>query len=243
MRVDKYLGNMGVASRSEIKRIIGRGRVAVNGQVVRSAKWQINPQTDRITLDNQVIDYVPYIYLMLNKPAGYLSATEDRKLPTVLDLVPKQYQHYQLFPMGRLDRDTEGLIILSNDGQLAHRLLSPKYHVVKWYEVHCQRAVDAAQVAKLKSGVTIAGAYKTRPAQVMHYSADATRIKLGISEGKFHQIKQMMQAVDNAVVYLKRTHFGAIALDDSLALGAIRPLTTDEINRLKETNEKEPSHA
>lgn len=243
MRIDKFLGNMGIASRSNVKHIINRGRVMINGKTVRSAKRQIDPQVDCVTLDNQVIDYVPYVYLMLNKPAGYLSATKDRKLPTVMNLVPKQYQHYDLFPLGRLDRDTEGLIIMSNDGQLAHRLLSPKYHVIKWYEVHCQKEVDDQQIAKLKSGVMIAGGYQTKPAQVAHHAQDATRIKLGISEGKFHQIKQMMQAVGNAVIYLKRTNFGAITLDKNLAIGAIRPLTEVEISQLQAGSERETNNA
>lgn len=233
MRIDKFLSNMGMGSRTEVKRLLAKGMVTVNGQVVKSPKDQLDPDVDKVCCGTTQVAYKPFIYLMLNKPQGYISATEDRKLKTVLELVPKAYGHYDLFPAGRLDRDTVGLLLLTNDGDLAHKLLSPKYHVGKTYRVTAAQALSDEDLEKLTSGVVIGQGYLTLPAHVKRIGQTGTMIDLTIREGKYHQVKEMLQAVSNQVVFLERITFGPLDLDANLERGQIRELTQEEIDALQ----------
>ncbi len=239
MRLDKFLSNMGLGSRTDVKRDLARGAITVNGRVEKSPKVHIDPEVDEVFCGTKRISYVPLVYLMLNKPQGYISATEDRNMQTVLDLVPKGYRHYDLFPAGRLDRDTVGLLLLTNDGPLAHRLLSPKYHVGKTYRVTAERPLSDADLDCLQSGVVIADNYTTLPAKAVRVSEDPPVIDLTIREGKYHQVKEMLLAVDNCVVFLERLVFGPLLLDSQLERGQLRPLSVKEIEALYASTQEE----
>ncbi len=234
MRLDKFLSNSGKGSRKEIKQILKEGTVTVNGKVVKDPACKVDEANDKICIGNLPIIYKPFIYLMLNKPAGYVSAVYDKKLPVVISLVPEEYAHYEVFPVGRLDIDTEGLLVLTNDGDLCHRVLSPKSHVDKTYFVQCENSLTQADVTAFKDGVTLDDGYKTMSAILNIDSDNPTECLLTIQEGKFHQVKRMMEAVGNKVVYLKRVKMGALSLDESLALGKIRELTEEEIGFLSQ---------
>lgn len=232
MRLDKFLSNMGVVSRRELKSYIKKGAVTVNGTAAASADMQVDENCDRVSFCGEEIAYSRYVYIMLNKPAGYLSATEDSRTKTVLELLDERYQKMQLFPVGRLDKDTEGLLIMTNDGDLCHKLLSPKYHVSKKYYVESENASKTSDVQSFSDGVYIDGGYKTLPA-TLEITQDPYKSYVTICEGKFHQIKQMFRAVDNSVKYLERVEFGGIKLDRTLARGEYRALTDDEIAALR----------
>lgn len=234
MRLDKFLSNSGKGSRKEIKQILKEGTVTVNGKVVKDPACKVDEANDKICIGNLPIIYKPFVYLMLNKPAGYVSAVYDKKLPVVISLVPEEYAHYEVFPVGRLDIDTEGLLILTNDGDLCHRVLSPKSHVDKTYFVQCENSLTQADVTAFKDGVTLDDGYKTMSAILDIDSDNPTECLLTIQEGKFHQVKRMMEALGNKVVYLKRVKMGALSLDESLALGKIRELTEEEISFLSQ---------
>lgn len=225
MRLDKFLADSGCGTRSEVKAAIRRGQITVNGSVITDAAYSVS-ETDTIFFDGRRAVYTPFIYLMMNKPAGVLSATEDKKDKTVLDLVPPQYLHYQLFPVGRLDKDSEGLLLLTNDGALAHRSLSPKFHVEKTYYVETARPIAALAEDAFGQGIVIAGGYKTKPARLHRLSDTSAHVTL--TEGKFHQIKQMFAALGNEVVRLKRLSFGRLLLDEHLSSGECRPLSSEE---------------
>ena len=240
-RLDKILGHMGVGTRSEIKLLVKRGEVLLNGAQVKDSGVKVNVETAEITVSGERIVYREFVYLMMNKPAGVISATEDRRLKTVLDLLPKQYAHYELFPVGRLDRDTEGLLLLTNDGKLAHDLLSPRKHVQKTYYAVVQGIVDEHDVAAFSAGVILDDGYETLPA-ILHIDyVDATtrqsKIRLTITEGKFHQVKRMFIALGKQVVFLKRLAMGSLVLDEHLPLGAVRELTEVEWKGLRRSDE------
>lgn len=237
MRLDKFLSNMGLGSRTDVKRDLSRGMVTVNGRIEKSPKVHIQPETDVIYHGTRRIQYVPMVYLMLNKPQGYVSATEDRHLQTVLDLVPEGYRHYDLFPAGRLDRDTVGLLLLTNDGPLAHRLLSPKYHVGKTYRVTAFGPISDEALQALRDGVVIPGDYRTLPALAERVCDAPPIIDLTIREGKYHQVKEMLIAIDNQVVFLERLRFGPLVLDPALERGQMRPLTEAEVAALYASSE------
>ncbi len=230
MRLDKYLANMGKGSRAEVKKKIAAGLVSVNGVVAKSAKRQVDESRDVVMLVDQTIDYQPFVYLMLNKDKGYISSTEKGETPTVLDCVPLQFRHYDLFPVGRLDKDTTGLLLITNDGKLAHRLLAPRHHVAKTYRVDCALPLTEAQLDQLRKGVLIADNYRTKPAEVQQ--TKDCQIDLTIYEGKYHQVKQMLMAVANRVVALERIAFAGIALDNTLKRGQVRELYDDELAHL-----------
>ncbi len=232
MRLDKFLSNSGKGSRKEIKQILKEGTVTVNGTVIKDAAYKVDEINDKILIENLPIIYKPFVYLMLNKPSGYVSAVYDKKLPVVTDLVPCEYAHYEVFPVGRLDIDTEGLLILTNDGGLCHRLLSPKSHVDKTYFVRCEKELKKSDIQLFKDGVTLDDGYKTMSASLNIDPDRANECLLTIQEGKFHQVKRMMEAIDNKVVYLKRVKMGSLPLDEALPLGKIRELTNDEIDSL-----------
>lgn len=232
MRLDRFLSEQNISTRSLLKKDIKKGLVTVNGQTVTKPEQHIDPHTDRITYNHRLVTYTPFRYLMLNKPAGVVSATEDSKDQTVLDLVASDLRK-DLFPVGRLDKDTEGLLLLTNDGALAHQLLSPKKHVDKTYFVKLAKALSKAEASQLEQGVDIGEKNLTLPARVQLNDTHPEQVLLTIQEGKFHQVKRMFQAVGNEVLYLKRMSMGSLFLDGSLPSGQYRPLTEEELRKLK----------
>ncbi len=226
MRLDKYLADMKKGTRSEVKDAIRKGRVSVNGKPVRDPSLHVN-ETDDILFDGEIISYVSLECILLNKPAGYLSATDDPRYPTVMDLIDSRRK--DLFPIGRLDIDTEGLLLLSNDGALAHDLLSPKKHVVKTYYVQTDRDIPESVVPEMEGGMDL-GDFVTLPAKLEILSG--REALLSIQEGKFHQVKRMFEKTGCTVTYLKRISFGPLTLGD-LETGCSRPLTEAEIDALK----------
>lgn len=233
IRLDKYLADMQVGSRSECKAYIRKGRVKVNNIVVIDSNIKVKKE-ELVFFDDNPILYEKYSYYMLNKPAGVVSATKDNLSYTVLDLI-KDKKHKDLFPVGRLDKDTEGLLLISNDGELAHRLLSPKRHVDKVYYAKVKGIVNEDDIEAFAKGVTIGDNYTTLPASLhIIVSAEVSEIELTIREGKFHQVKQMFEAVGKEVIYLKRLSMGSLLLDPKLGTGEYRFLTEEELVKLKE---------
>ena len=225
MRLDKLLSEMGKATRSECGKLCRGGKILVNGKGVKSGSIHINPETDVISLNGSIITYKKFTYIMLNKPEGYVSATDDPKGKTVLDLIDPEDRRKNLFPCGRLDKNTLGLVILTNDGENAHRLLSPKHHVSKVYRFEAQCPLSSEDVKSLESGVDIGG-YLTKPCKIRLTGKCSGEITL--TEGKYHQIKRMLEAVDNRITYLERISFGGIILDPQLERGEWRYLSPDE---------------
>ncbi|WP_317855623.1 pseudouridine synthase [Chakrabartyella piscis] len=236
IRLDKYLSDMGVCTRSEARDQIKKGYATVNGDKIRKADVKINPEADEVTYRGRVLNYQQFVYYMLNKPAGVVSATEDKKDKTVLELLPKPFPR-DVFPVGRLDKDTEGLLLITNDGDLAHNLLSPKKHVDKTYFAKVDGILTEEDVNLFKKGVDIGEKNLTLPATLEILSVDDVEeystCHITISEGKFHQIKRMCLAVGKEVMYLKRLSMGSLQLDTTLALGESRPLTDEELLELQ----------
>jgi len=230
MRLDKYLCDLAVGSRSEVKNFIRKGQIAINGQVVKKPETKVNEQEDEVTYNGKVLQYARFRYFMLNKPAGVVSAVKDRISETVVELLGNPGIK-DLFPVGRLDKDTEGLLLITNDGMLAHELLSPKKHVDKTYYVKIAKALSKEDISALQQGVDIGEEKRTLPAKVEVLSD--LEILLTIQEGKFHQVKRMLMAVENEVCYLKRISMGTLTLDESLLPGQFRELTEEEQNNLK----------
>ena len=234
-RLDKYLAEMGVGTRQEVKKQIRQGKAAVNGTVVKAADTKIDETSDEVTICGRNISYVSYEYYMLNKPAGVVSATEDRRDTTVIDLI-KEKKRKDLFPVGRLDKDTEGLLLITNDGDLAHRLLAPKKHVDKVYYAKIDGMVTEEDVKRFAEGIDIGAEEEemTRPAKLdIMKSAEESEIRLTIHEGKFHQVKRMFLAVGKEVTYLKRERMGTLCLDENLKPGEYRLLTEEEIENVR----------
>lgn len=237
IRLDKYMCDLGIGTRSEVKNWIRKGMVTVDGLVLKKPEQKIDEQLSVLCFQGKTYAYERHVYYMMNKPAGVITATMDRKEPTVLDLLREELSkqgvslHPDVSPVGRLDKDTEGLLLLTNDGALAHHLLSPRHHVSKVYEVHCKEPVSSDAIEKLKSGVDIGEDSLTLPAEATKLTD--TVILLTIYEGKFHQVKRMLQAVDNEVLYLKRLQMGALRLDETLKKGGVRPLTMEELHALQ----------
>ena len=235
MRLDKYLAEMGVGTRQEVKKQIRQGKVTVNGTVVKAADTKIDETCDEVTTGGRNISYVSYEYYMLNKPGGVVSATEDRRDTTVIDLI-KDKKRKDLFPVGRLDKDTEGLLLITNDGDLAHRLLAPKKHVDKVYYAKIDGMVTEEDVKRFAEGIDIGAEEEemTRPAKLdIMKSAEESEIRLTIHEGKFHQVKRMFLAVGKEVTYLKRERMGTLCLDENLKPGEYRLLTEEEIENVR----------
>nr|WP_242985379.1 pseudouridine synthase [Vallitalea okinawensis] len=233
MRLDKFIASMGFGSRKEVKNNIRKGLVTVNDNLIKDPGFGVIRGKDRVTLKNQPITYEDYQYFMLHKPAGVISATEDPKHKTVLDLLTSKHRK-DLFPVGRLDIDTEGLLIITNDGELAHNLLSPKKHVEKIYYARIQGVVTEEDVEAFKNGVNIDDDYTTMPADLKILKSDqVSKVEIIIKEGKFHQIKKMFEARDKKVIYLKRMAMGRLQLDPELKLGEYRVLKVEEIELLK----------
>ena len=235
MRVDKLLSNVGVASRAELKKYCKQGLISVNGKVINNPGVQVDSESDDIRFNGEKIVYREFVYIMLNKPDGYISATFDKYDPIVLDLIDQSYLVFEPFPVGRLDKDTEGLLVLTNDGQLAHRVLSPKKHVPKTYYAKIQGKVTEEDILAFEKGVILDDGYETMPSQLkILKSDDMSEIEHTIHEGKFHQVKRMFESVGKKVVYLKRLSMGKLKLDESLGLGVYRELTEEEVKLIEE---------
>lgn len=228
LRLDKYLADAGVGTRSQVKQMIRKGQISINGEPVKKPDQKVDGEKDKIEVMGKEIRYQKYRYLLLHKPSGYVSATEDKKEQTVLSLLPEKLRK-DLFPVGRLDKDTEGLLLLTNDGALAHRLLSPKKHVNKTYYARVQGRVTDEDQAAFLQGVDIGDEKDTLPAQLeILEAAEESRILLTIQEGRFHQVKRMFEARGKKVVYLKRISMGPLALEEGLKPGDYRELTEEE---------------
>lgn len=238
MRLDKLLANMGFGTRSEVRRAVKQGRVTVDGKEAKDFGLTLDPTTAEVRFDDEAVVYQETIYLLLNKPQGVISATEDSRDRTVIDLLAPEDTVLQPFPVGRLDKDTEGLLLLTNDGKLAHDLLTPRKHVPKTYEALVHGDVNAQDQQAFRAGVTLEDGYETMPAELTIGEKEQredgiySSIKLTIHEGKFHQVKRMFEAVGKKVVYLKRVSMGPLVLDESLALGEYRRLTEEELEAL-----------
>jgi len=238
MRLDKLLAHAGRGTRSEIKRAVRLGRVEVNGQTARDPGMTVDPAADEVRWDGEPVRYREHVYFMLNKPPGVVSATEDRRERTVADLLRPEDRSRNPFPVGRLDKDTEGLLLLTSDGRLAHELLSPKKHVDKVYEALVAGAVGDADVRAFAAGVTLDDGYRTMPAELVVRSVEEkddgplSSVVVTIREGKFHQIKRMFGALGKRVVRLRRVAMGPLRLDPNLAPGEYRELTEDEMKAL-----------
>ncbi len=230
MRLDKMLAHSGYGTRKEVKQLIRDGYVLVNGEVIVDDDFKVDEINDEIFVDGFQIDYRKHLYVMLNKPKDVVSATYDSRQKTILDLMP-EYDYLKLFPIGRLDIDTEGLVLLSNDGDLAHKLLSPKKHVDKEYYVEVKNPLKTSDVIAFTSGITLDDGYKCLSARLE--IIDELKAHVIIKEGKFHQIKRMFEALNNEVTYLKRIRMKNLILDPKLDLGEYRELTDEEINDLK----------
>ncbi len=225
MRLDKYLCDLDIGSRSQVKEIIKKKRVTVDGEVATNPAMAL-ADTSKVYLDGELLTYEEFRYFMLNKPQGVVSATEDGKEKTVMELLGNE-NIKGMFPVGRLDKDTEGLLLITNDGKLAHNLLSPKKHVEKCYYVELLEDIKSEDIKQLEAGVDIGDDTVTLPARVEAINKKA--IYLTITEGRYHQVKRMLEAVNNKVVFLKRVSFGTLTLDEELKTGEYRRLYADEL--------------
>ena len=229
MRLDKFLANMGVGTRSEVKQLLKKGSVKVNQNIVKLPKLHVNPNSDEIMVNDEVVSYIDKVYIMLNKPKGYISATEDEVHPTIIDLIP-EYAHLKIFPVGRLDKDTEGLLLVTNDGQFNHEVMNPNKHVSKTYEVYSKHPITQFDIDEFKSGIELSDG-KLKPAilkKVDNYVSHVT-----IYEGKYHQVKRMFHSIENEVLELKRIKIAQLELDHNLDLGSYRLLTQIDFDNLK----------
>lgn len=234
MRLDKYLSDCNVDSRKNLKRLIRQGNVSVNGICEKDPGKNVS-EDDCIMVFGEKIEYEKYIYLMMNKPQGYISATDDPRQRTVLELLDEEFAGYDLFPAGRLDIDTEGFLLLTNDGKFAHDILSPKKHVPKKYYAVVKGEITEKEIDIFKSGMDL-GDFTTKPAvlEILSSSKDESEIYVTISEGKFHQVKRMFEKIGSSVTYLKRVSIGNLTLDENLQPGQTKKLTPEEINLIKE---------
>ena len=239
MRIDKMISEMGIASRREVDKAARKGSLLVNGVPQKDSSVHIDPTKDEVTFCGERVAYAPFVYLMLNKPEGYVSATDDRDCATVLDLIPDSLRARELFPCGRLDKYTTGLMLLTNDGALAHRLLAPKSHVCKVYEYGCEAPLSQEDAKRLERGVYIEGGYLTKPAIVKLDDTDASSGIITLREGKYHQIKRMLEATQNKITYLERVTFGPLVLDADLSRGEWRFLSKEEERALFEAVDKQ----
>lgn len=235
MRLDKLLAHTGFGSRKDVRKIIRKGRVRINEEVVKDQGKHLNYEKDIVTVDGERVHYRPYIYLMLNKPQGFISATKDAYHQTVIDLLADEYKVFEPFPVGRLDKDTEGLLLLTNDGKLAHQLTSPRKEIKKTYYVEVKGKVTSSDQIAFQKGIVLDDGYITKPAELfIHESKGISKVELMLTEGKFHQVKRMFASRGKEVIYLKRTKMGAITLDEKLALGEYRELNDLEMKYCKE---------
>lgn len=235
-RLDKIIANLGYGTRKEVKQMSRKGMIEVDGEIVKDSSLNIDPEKSVIKINGEEIFYRKYIYLLMNKPAGVISATYDNRDETVIDLLEPDHQVFEPFPVGRLDKDTVGLLFLTNDGELNHRLISPKHHVDKVYFAKIDKEVNEDDIEKFKNGIALDDGYKCKEAklEILNILDDGTsEVNITIQEGKFHQVKRMFEAVGKSVIYLQRISFGGIELDLDLEEGEYRELTDSEIALLK----------
>lgn len=232
MRLDKLLSNMGAGSRKEVKLLLKAGAIQVDGEIVRDPKQHVDVETQQVLMYGEPVTYQKYIYLMMNKPPGVISATEDKRDETVIDLLFEDVTYFKPFPVGRLDKDTEGLLLLTNDGAFNHALMSPKKHVEKTYYAEVTGVLTQEDVEAIAAGVTLEDGYQAKPGKLVILSTTETdsTLELTITEGKFHQVKRMMLALGKEVTFLKRRSIGRLELDSALALGDYRELTQEELS-------------
>ena len=235
MRIDKFLSNMGIASRSESSRAARQGQILVNGVAARSADTHIDPEVDEVVFCGRTVSYRKYTYILMNKPDGVVSATEDGRDKTVLDLLPEELRRLNLFPCGRLDKHTLGLVLLTDNGELSHRLLSPKRHVRKTYRFESKFEISDTDKEYLEKGATLEDGYVTKPSEIELFENKKSG-KITLTEGKYHQIKRMLESVNNKITYLERISFGPLLLDGKLERGEWRYLTQEEIKKLEESS-------
>ena len=235
MRLDKILANSGMGSRKEVKAMIKSGQVSVSDKIIKDSGYLVDVDEESLQVNGKSLEYREYHYLMMNKPAGVISATWDRDSRTVLDLLSEPYNKFDLFPVGRLDKDTEGLLLLTNHGQLAHRLLSPKKQVPKTYYAEVSGVVGQNDIQVFLQGIPLETGFTTLPAELTILEAgEISKILVTIYEGKFHQVKRMFEAIGKSVNYLKRISMGNLKLDENLPLGEYRDLTPTELEALNE---------
>lgn len=232
MRLDKFLSEMGISTRKETAILAKRGLILVDGEPLRDSSKHIDPEKSSVVFCGREIRYSRYVYVMLNKPEGYVSATEDSRLPVVTELLSEELRRMELFPVGRLDRDTVGLMILTNNGPLAHRLLSPKRHVEKEYYFKCAEPLTEGAEERFKNNIVLADGYECKSA-VLSPDADRMGGRIILTEGKYHQIKRMIASLSNKVTFLERIRFSDIELDTSLKRGEWRLLSEEEIKILQ----------
>ncbi|MEQ7193258.1 pseudouridine synthase [Enterococcus avium] len=234
MRLDKFLAEVGLGSRKEVKQLIKKGHISVNQKIEKSDKKQIDPEKDQVDYQGEILHYQEFYYYLLHKPAGVVSATEDKHDQTVMDLFSPSDYRSDLFPVGRLDKDTEGLLLITNDGKLAHDLLSPKKHVEKEYFAEVQGVMTAEDQQRFVEGILLDGD-RTLPAELLidEVTEDKSKVRIILHEGKFHQVKRMVKACGKEVTYLKRIRMGKLLLPKELVKGAYRSLTEDELKGLK----------
>lgn len=234
-RIDKILANLGFGTRKEIKAVVKNGEVKINGAVIKDSSMKIDPDKSTIEVGGNVVEYKKNIYLLMNKPQGVVSATFDNYDETVIDILEPEYQAFKPFPVGRLDKDTEGLLLITNDGELNHRMISPKNHVDKVYYAEIDKYLDERDVNRFKKGIQLKDGYKCLPGKlhIIESDEDGAKVEVTIQEGKFHQVKRMFNALGKNVVYLKRIKFGPIELDKDLNLGQYRELSKNEIESIK----------
>lgn len=234
-RLDKVLANVGYGTRKEVKILTKKGEVLVNGKIVKDSSAKVDPYKDDITVSGEKVLYREFIYLMMNKPDGVVSATFDNYDETVIDLLDEEYKVFEPFPIGRLDKDTVGLLLITNDGALNHKLISPKNHVDKVYYAEIDKAVNEKDVAAFKNGIVLDDGYKCMPGklEILKADEDGSEVLVTIQEGKFHQVKRMFKSRDKEVVYLRRESFGPLKLDGSIDEGFFRELTPEEVEALQ----------
>ncbi|MDD7795750.1 pseudouridine synthase [Clostridium sp. 'White wine YQ'] len=234
-RLDKILSNLGYGSRKEIKAIIKKGLVKIDGEIAKDNSLQVDPEKSQIIINGEEIIYKKYIYLMMNKPAGVVSATFDKYDETVIDLLYPEDAIFEPFPVGRLDKDTVGLLLLTNDGELNHKLISPKYHVDKIYYAKINKVVNEKDIEAFEKGITLDDGYKCMSAklQVLSSNDEGSEVYVTLQEGKYHQVKRMFESVDKKVVYLRRIEFGGLSLDETLEEGEYRELSEEELEVLR----------
>ncbi|PYZ97133.1 16S rRNA pseudouridine(516) synthase [Alteribacter lacisalsi] len=243
MRLDKLLANTGFGSRKEVKKMLKKGGVTIDGVTVKDGKAHVDPEKEEVAVFGDVLAYREFIYLMMNKPQGVISATEDRSEQTVVSLLEEEDAILEPFPVGRLDKDTIGLMLLTNDGKLAHQLTSPKKKVRKLYTATIERPLQDEEAEKLRTGVTLDDGYETKPATVEIEGEEDTKIRIGITEGKFHQVKRMFEAVGHKVIFLKRDTIGPLKLDETLEPGTYRELTDEELAALRSVHANDDNGA
>lgn len=237
-RLDKIIASQGKYSRSEVKKLVKQGRITINEVPVKKSDIKLDAQKDQIKIDGRVLSYKKHIYIMLNKPKGVVSATEDAQKQTVIDLVPKDMKRDGLFPAGRLDGDTVGFVLITDDGDFAHKILSPKNHIMKTYVATLQRPVTDEDILAFKNGIELRDGTVCLEAQVAPIPSTVPMAQIRICEGKYHQVKRMFASLGNKVLELKRTKMGELPLDESLCPGQCREITPDELKLIERENKK-----